>query len=46
MDPVGWRCAQVDWESQEESEGNIVSFDGGKTYYRRNDLEDFIESSK
>jgi len=25
MDPVSWRCAQSEWESQEADEGNIVS---------------------
>ena len=42
-DPVGWRCALVDYESQEESEGNILSFDGGSTYYSTLSLKDFIE---
>ena len=42
-DPVGWRCALVDYEAQEESEGNIISFDGGSTYYNTQSLEEFIE---
>jgi hypothetical protein len=33
-DPVGWRCILADFESQEDSEGNVVSFDSGSTYYR------------
>lgn len=41
-DPVGWRCALVDYESQEESEGNIVSFDHGCTYYEVSAIEDLI----
>ena len=43
QDPVGWRCAFVDYESQEESEGNIISFDNGSTYYSQHDLEAFLE---
>lgn len=42
-DPVGWRCALSDYESEEESEGNIISFDGGSTYFSIQSLEDFIE---
>lgn len=38
-DPVGWRCALADYESQEESEGNIVSLDGGFSYFYLSDLE-------
>jgi len=43
-DPVSWRCGLGDYESQEESEGTIISFDHGSTYYRTRDLEDFIEN--
>ena len=43
-DPVGWRCALSDYESQEESEGNILSFGGGSNYYFKQDLENLIES--
>lgn len=42
-DPVGWRCARVDYESQEESEGNILSFDGGSTYYSTQSIQDFLK---
>lgn len=42
-DPVGWRCALSDYESEEESEGNIISFDGGSPYFSIQSLEDFIE---
>lgn len=44
MDPVSWRIALSDYESQEESEGNIISFDNGATYYSVNDIEDLIAS--
>ena len=43
QDPVSWRCALVDYESQEESEGNTISFDNGSTYYHRDELEGLIE---
>lgn len=45
-DPVGWRCALVDYESQEESEGNIISFDNGFTYYCTRSLEFLIEQQR
>jgi len=31
-DPVCWRCAVSEYESTEESDGNIISFDHGSTY--------------
>lgn len=43
MDPIAWRCAQGDFESQEESEGNILSLDGGSTYYRVSEIEDYLK---
>ena len=44
LDPVGWSCAQSEWESQEADEGNIISFDNGSTYYRTSDIEDLISN--
>lgn len=38
QDPIGWRCALADYESQEESEGSIISVDGGATYYSTQEL--------
>jgi hypothetical protein len=43
QDPASWRCALSEYESEEESEGNIISFDNGSTYYRTSDLESLIE---
>lgn len=43
LDPVSWRCAFSDYESQEVDEGNIVSFDGGTTYYYNYDFESLHE---
>ncbi len=42
-DPVGWRCAFSDFESEQESEGNIVSFDGGTNYYSKNSILDYLD---
>jgi hypothetical protein len=45
LDPVAWRCAQSEWESQEESEEIILSFDGGLLYYRTSEIEDFLANN-
>ena len=42
MDPVSWDLARSEWESQEEEEGNMVSLDGGSTYFRFCDLESLV----
>lgn len=39
-DPTSWSCALSDYEFNEESEGLIVSFDGGVTYYRTDEVEE------
>lgn len=44
QDPIGWSCAQSEWESQEAGEGTMVSFDNGSTYYRQADIEDLLQS--
>jgi hypothetical protein len=44
QDPTSWFCAQSEYESQEESEENIVSFDGGSTYYWSFDLANLLEA--
>jgi hypothetical protein len=44
LDPVAWRCAQSEWESQEECEEIIMSFDAGTTYYQTSDIECFLQS--
>ena len=45
LDPIAWRCAQSDWESQEESEEIFMSFDGGSTYYSTSDIEELIKAN-
>jgi hypothetical protein len=44
QDPIGWRCAVSDYESNEADEGTIVSFDNGCTYYRASDIEDLVKT--
>lgn len=45
-DPISWRCALSDYESEEESEGNIISFDSGLTYYSVYKVEIFLEEDE
>lgn len=42
QDPVSWRVALSDWESQESEEESIVSFDGGSNYYYISDIENLL----
>jgi hypothetical protein len=44
QDPVSWRCAQSEWESQEADDGMIITFDNGSTYYRRDHIEELLRS--
>lgn len=43
QDPVSWRCALSEHEWQEADDGNIISFDNGRTYFYANDLETLLE---
>lgn len=42
MDPISWRCAQLEWEDHEANEEHIMSFDNGSTYYYTHDLERLV----
>lgn len=42
-DPVGWSVALDEYESQEESDENILSFNNGSTYYSTCDVENLLE---
>ncbi len=42
QDPISWEMAQSEFETFEESEGNIISFDNGRTYYWTSHLEDLV----
>lgn len=46
MDPIAWNCALSDWQSQEESDEQIMCFDNGSTFYRREDVEAFIHEHR
>jgi len=43
-DPISWKLARDEWESQEEEEGNIISLDNGSTYYWTHDVEHLLEA--
>lgn len=45
-DPIAWRCALSEYESNEEADDLIVSLDGGSTYYRKDDVEDLCASAE
>jgi len=44
-DPVGWRCAFSDYESEELSEGNVMTFDNGSNYFRTQSVEELLEGN-
>ena len=46
MDPISWKLAQNEYIDFEESEGNIISFDNGNSYFWTHDVEEFIESEE
>ena len=43
QDPIAWRCALSEYESNEESDGNIVTFDNGSNYYNTYEVEELVE---
>ncbi|NCN41654.1 hypothetical protein GW916_10465 [bacterium] len=43
QDPISWGCALSDYESQEEEEGTIMSFDNGSSYYWTHEVEALLE---
>lgn len=44
-DPVSWRCACNEWADSEEQDGQIISFDNGGTFYRTNDIKDYLDAA-
>ena len=44
QDPISWGCALSEYESNEEFEGNIISFNGS-VYYWLHDIESFIKEN-
>ncbi len=46
MDPISWEMARNEYIDFEESDGNLISFDNGSTYFWIHDVEEFIESEE
>lgn len=46
QDPISWNMAKSEWESFEESEGNIISFDNGSTYFWTHEIENFLDAEE
>ena len=44
VDPVSWDLAQSEWVSNEEGDGLMMTFDGGSTYYRTSEVEEYVDS--
>lgn len=42
QDPISWRIAMSDWESEQLGEESIISFDGGANYYNICDIENLL----
>lgn len=45
QDPISWRVALSDWESEQSQEESIVSFDGGANYYNISDIENLLSEN-
>ncbi|HAZ13254.1 MAG: hypothetical protein A2X86_00500 [Bdellovibrionales bacterium GWA2_49_15] len=43
QDPLSWKFARDEYESELESDEQIISFDNGATYYWGHDLETLVE---
>ena len=46
IDPVSWSLSLSEWSDQEESEGLIVSFDHGATYFYTSDIERYLDEEE
>lgn len=44
QDPISWEIAKSEWATQEEEEGNFISFDIGSNYYNISDVEKLLEA--
>lgn len=42
-DPVGWRCAFADYESHQDSNGFVISLNGGSSYYSVVEIEGLLQ---
>jgi hypothetical protein len=43
MDSIAWELAQSEWTSNEEADGQLISFDNGSTYFQRNEIENYLQ---
>ena len=46
LDPISWRLARDEYVDGLESDGEIVSFDNGGSYYRVSDIEQFLDEQE
>jgi hypothetical protein len=44
QDPISWNLARAEWESFEEEEENLITFDNGSTYYRYYEVNSLLET--
>ncbi len=42
LDPISWDIAHSEWIDSEVSDGNLITFDNGSTYYSVHEIEDLI----
>lgn len=42
-DPVSWSLAESEWVDSEVSDGILITFDNGSTYYSMTDLEYYLD---
>ena len=45
QDPISWKIARDEWETNESEEGLIMSFDNESTFYRTSDIETLLEEN-
>ncbi|MBM4253679.1 MAG: hypothetical protein FJ146_17060 [Deltaproteobacteria bacterium] len=46
LDPVSWDQAHSEWIDNELSDGNLITFDHGSTYYWLSDVERLVDSAE
>jgi hypothetical protein len=46
MDPIAWDLAKDEWVDDELSEGVLLTFDNGATYYAAHDLERYLDNAE
>lgn len=45
-DPIAWDLSQSEWLDNEETEGQIVTFNNGGAYYYTHDVERYVERAE